>query len=303
MSQTNGRPGGSTLGGRFDVLSAMRLILDTNQVSAFVRGNGGVAPSRSAGTVILAPAVMAEVCLSEFPQERLQRLSRYSLRFGLEYPEIMSEVARLTEKQIRTFDPLVLAGTARHELYRVELMKPPLQRAKSYIDGCRRILKDKRSRLAQFRRANTDALSRGERMEECKGITDIQHAMSMFARDVDMPIPAGIVRSVVHAGGGSMRANTFSGLWQAILKNPQLLRFYRAMLALHLGYGHAWKDDRLNIDPSERRNDITDILLLLYAADGDTILTEDKKLTRLLRCIDVESRVVARKHEPQIPVS
>ncbi len=71
-------------------------------------------------------------------------------------------------------------------------------------------------------------------------------------------------------------------------------------LAYHLSISRVWADQALNFDPFPERDDWTDIILLLYAADGDVIVSADTTLSKLIALIEPEGRITVCKAD-EIP--
>ena len=61
-----------------------------------------------------------------------------------------------------------------------------------------------------------------------------------------------------------------------------------------VSWSRLWQDQTLNFDPSPERDDIADMMLALYAANGDIILTNDNKLKKAIATIEGERGVTTR---------
>ena len=94
-------------------------------------------------------------------------------------------------------------------------------------------------------------------------------------------------------GSSTIRVSSRKSLFDAILANSSLRRFLRLELTYGLAYGDCWNSTEMNNigDLQAGRNDVTDIMLALYARDGDTIVTNDQRFRRAFRFIDPDEKV------------
>ena len=65
------------------------------------------------------------------------------------------------------------------------------------------------------------------------------------------------------------------------------------LFAYTLGCSRMLTPHRLHIDPTVGRDDWTDVVLPLYAADDDVILTNDQVLAELVRFVDPHEQIRA----------
>ena len=80
-------------------------------------------------------------------------------------------------------------------------------------------------------------------------------------------------------------------MFDAAWDNPMLRRFLKLLALVTLGYAQrVWEDPKLNRLPSMKHDDMPDISLVLYARDGDTILTDDNIKERI-RDVDTDNRI------------
>jgi len=75
-------------------------------------------------------------------------------------------------------------------------------------------------------------------------------------------------------------------LYNAVMGSQHLGNFFKTILYYLISSSRAWQDQGHNFDPSDQRDDWTDITLPLYAARGDLILTDDKKLRNAVAMIE-----------------
>ena len=136
-------------------------------------------------------------------------------------------------------------------------------------------------------------MSRGEHVEVAQ-FSSIEEVDSHFfygdkeVRRRTLPLIGEIV-----AGDKEVRALSADSLCDAVLANPSLNRFLRLHITFSLAYIDAWSTESMNSlgDLRANRNDVPDTMLALYAADGDTILTNDKRLRTAFRFCDPHEKV------------
>jgi hypothetical protein len=88
-------------------------------------------------------------------------------------------------------------------------------------------------------------------------------------------------------------------LYNAVMQNQYLGNFFKTVLYFLISFSRAWQDQTHNFDPSDQRDDWTDITLPLYAARGDFILTADKKLRNAVAMIDPSGMLRAGPSVPE----
>ena len=82
-------------------------------------------------------------------------------------------------------------------------------------------------------------------------------------------------------------------LYPAVIANQHLRRLFYSLLYYILAWSRAWSNQSWNFDPSPKFDDWTDATLPLYAADGDVVLTADKKLRTALKAIEPAGAISA----------
>jgi hypothetical protein len=83
-------------------------------------------------------------------------------------------------------------------------------------------------------------------------------------------------------------------MFAAVWENPLLRRFLRLQALVNLGYANVWEVPQLNRGVRRNNDDVPDVSLVLYARDGDTILTADSIRERIVladveKCIRVST--------------
>ena len=85
-------------------------VIDTNQASLLPKGKKG-------WTVSLSPYVLSEILLRTNPTPTFELLHTFDIRVGLEKLDVLSQLARLSAREIRAFEPFPVAGQTYHEDY------------------------------------------------------------------------------------------------------------------------------------------------------------------------------------------
>lgn len=273
----------------------MRVVIDTNEVASVVRTSGLSALQTQQITVVLPPLVWAEIVLSPYHKQRLSALAEYNLMFGMDLHEVHAHLSCLSEEQIASFDPVISPNSVCHG----RLMLSMLQSPDELIDQARRLKNDAAEGMAHMathiqhlNKNYKDAKSRGQ-LPAAQKFDTIDDAMEAIGKGLETKL----LHDVTSDGGRSMRASSAESLYQAVMSNMYLGRFMRLLVCVHVGYGHLWMDEKLNIDPSANRNDYTDMTIGLYAGHGDTIVTRDTKLGNAIRHIDPQGKTTVKTWE------
>ncbi len=145
--------------------------------------------------------------------------------------------------------------------------------------------------FAQRKKENRDAMSRGEHVNLAE-FSNIGDAESHFITR-EKAVCRKTLLAEITKDNGTIRASSANSLYDAILANPSLRRFLRLDLTFAIAYIGSWSTKTMNNlgDLQANRSDIPDIMLALYAADGDTILTNDKRLQAAFRFCDPLEKV------------
>jgi hypothetical protein len=143
----------------------------------------------------------------------------------------------------------------------------------------------------QKKKENKNATSRGEQIELAE-FSNIEEADLHFLTR-DRAVCRRALLAEITEGNASFRASSANSLFDAILANPCLHRFLRLHITFALAYIDSWSTRSMNSlgDLRAKRNDVPDIMLALYAADGDTILTNDRRLRTAFRFCDPLEKV------------
>jgi len=271
----------------------VRLVVDTNQAYRLRTETG------AGQGVSLSPYVLAEILLRGNPEPTLQRLRPLDIRLGLKIPDVLEQLARLRPPQIIEFEPFYVPGQSDPQDYGEILdalngPRPKHIRWAQYIhdnhlEYCGSLV-ERSKRLRQLLR------DRGKGKSKISGF---EEAFSGLASTPDSFLGSVVVGSIMLGGARPAQAPP-AELLEAALANQYVGRFFRMQLAYYVSISRGWRDQDLNINPSPKKDDMTDIGLLLYAAAGDIIVTEDSTLSRLIALIEQEGKIAVCKAD-EIP--
>jgi hypothetical protein len=278
--------------GRGRISAKMRLIIDTNQASRYVDN----AACRLC-TVVVPPLVWAEILAapSGCRQRSLEAIGKHTILFGMDMAAIHDRLRDATEDEIRAFDPVSDGSSCEHTAARLNFLSPrpelferanQLKRESLQFSA---IVDGSLKQNAQERRA---LRSRGEKQNAGCKFETIDEADCRLISGEDAPVRKQFVDDVTEGGARTIRALSHDSFYSAVLENPAFRRFLRYYLTLLLAFGDCWADEELNrVGPSRKRNDITDMMLPLYARDGDAIVTCDGYFRKAFRFIDPGEKV------------
>lgn len=262
----------------------MQLVIDTNQASLLPGGGGRCL------AVSLSPYVLSEILLRTDPEPTLRLLRSYDVRLGLTTPDVMRQLAGLSPQEIRAFEPFPVPGRMYGQDY--ELMREVLYVVKPLHLGWARRVKDEHFRycgslIEMAKRFRTHLRERGKASQK---FASFGEALLALSSSPDSFLGSVILGSITDGWNRPTQIPP-DQLFLAALSNEHLARLFKAQLAYYLCISRLWKDQGLNFDPSADRDDMTDITLPLYAADGDLIVTNDAKLTLIISLIESERKV------------
>lgn len=258
----------------------MPLVVDTNQALLLPSGK------KRGWTVSLSPYVLAEILLRGDPTPTLERLRAFDIRLGLQTLDVMLQLARLSPQDIIAFEPFAQSGQTYRENYEAILSAVDYPRP-AHINWARYI---KRSHL-QFGYTLFGLARQFRRHLRERGMAKVKYGTFGEALEKHASSPDSFLRETVIAesitNDGTRPTQTQPDeLSKTVLENQYLRRFFHTLLAYILCASRVWKDQELNLDPSPTRDDMTDVILPLYAGDGDVIVTNDTKLSLLVSLIE-----------------
>lgn len=250
----------------------MRIVIDSNQLFPFLEKMDAAGAKRE---VTLAPYVFAEALLHK-AQRQIDLLRRFDVLFGLEPPDVMATVAGLNEEGILGFMPYDTEFTLPTMVTQEDISTAQCVKARNRKFG------DSMSKKAILFR-------------KCLRAKEISCKFSDFSEMLDQLGPL-FLQSLVFESISNKNSRTLAvpdekSLYIAVMRNRYLSRHFKIILYYSISYSRAWVDQTRNFDPSGNIDDWTDITLPLYAADGDIILTADKKLQAAIRTVECSDAV------------
>ena len=197
-------------------------------------------------------------------------------------------LSRMSESEIRRFTPFPVAGSEyeRENMLRVSALKAPSTAHRKWADTvknrnrrfCGRLVSIAKTFRQQVRQRNIPKLDSMDQALAASGSRPDSFLGSIFMRDV--------------IAGRTTDESMQERIFHAVMQNPHLGRFFKAILCYVLSISRWWSDQKYNFDPSSDRDDWTDVTLPLYAADGDIIVSEDRFVRRTMTLIEPSRAVV-----------
>ena len=264
-------------------------VIDTNQASALPTFSALTGTNQIRKRLTLPPLVLAEILLRHNPAPTLALLRQYEVRLGGELRLAFDEFIRgaryrpfvRDEARLNFLVTALARPTERHTSWAWEQKNT----VRSYLSTMAKAFESWRHRTrasdAEHQRVRDIQRSLGiERKERRRGpskYTTLDEAIGD-----DLLSFRTTVLYVFTNGRSAQSPAEHAALFERIMAEPCLRRFWRAFLYCNVSWGRQWKDQKRNFDPTPKRDDMTDLQLLLYADDGDTIITADKLLPMML---------------------
>jgi hypothetical protein len=271
----------------------MRFVIDANQVSDIVRIG---LLKKSCTTLVIAPLICAEIINASphYLSSRLRTLALYDLVFGMDWSDILTNLRTLSEDEIQTFLPLLPTSSTPHKILLDSFRSSETQNLWHTTNLKGDAAKDRMSSiswLSKSKQEYKDTRSRGE-PTNIAVFSSIEEADLHFISG-DTAVRRRTILAQITEGNATIRASSPDTLFDAILKNASLRRFLRLDITFNLAYFDAWDNTDMNNigDLQAGRNDGPDIMLALYARDGDTIVTNDRNFRKAFRFIDPDEKV------------
>ena len=269
----------------------MRLILDTNQVNSL---RTTPAPDGVYPVIVVPPMTWAETLGSpHYAVERLHSVAEHNIRFGMDVFTIYERLRELTEDEIAKFDPVYAVDSIEHRRLLAGLLSPTAEhwkRAAELKAMAAQYAVDIQAKIAKSRKRQLDAKSRGE-TPEVGSWSDIDAADHRVISGPEASYRLAFINDITEGGSLPIAAASGDSLYDAVLRNPALRRFIRTQAIVLFGYAETWGDSLLNVSVAPTRNDFPDIMLTLFARDGDVILVKDGKFRRAFRHGDADMKV------------
>lgn len=275
----------------------MNLIIDCNQASRLPTDRAKTKPH----SLSLSPKVLAEIFLRTNPIPTLERIRHYHFKVGLDIADVMLELSRMPPEEITSFEPFYSQRKTYQQDYEgliAGIHKPTPDHAawaaktkEANLEMCAQLIAQ--SQLA--RKAMKEVVREHRKQLEMYNVSAEEKPSSYEVfLPYETPNSGNLSFTVLSQSlhGYGCEANRIEQIYGAVMSNPYLRRLFRCLEAYFVGRAGGWKDQENNFSPSLRQDDVTDILLPLYAADGDAIITEDKMITKLVGLVEVGGRPV-----------
>jgi hypothetical protein len=224
--------------------------------------------------------VFAEILLRGNPEPTLAILRQCNVIFGLEIGEVLKAVSGLNEEQIRTFLPFVSLGTPHY--YR-ELYSGFVNLTKKHLDWAKLVKSNGLNFCGNMNETVLRTRPLRNRLDKITTIEPLVGNNDAFEN---------FLRGCVSAKGTRpCKVDDPTRLRAAVMNNPYLGRFWRSFMFYSVSWSRLWKNQELNCDPTADRDDFADLMLPLYAANGDIVLTADNMLKKAIATIEVRGDV------------
>jgi len=214
----------------------------------------------------------------------------------------MSALASCNEDEIRAFRPFPSSTTVNSKLYDqlVNALKSPSQRHHRWATTLKSTNKDFGGRMKKsaldFRKYIRDEISTGNIQGTYK-VASIEDAFDAFGKGPHSFIGSIVSATLSEGGKRQVIIDDPDKLYDAVMANPFVSGHFKIILFYFLSYSRMWDHNHqnLNFDPTADRDDWTDMTVPLYAAPGDTILTQDIKLCDAIASVYGTGNLIVKK--------
>jgi hypothetical protein len=214
----------------------------------------------------------------------------------------MSALASGNEDEIRAFRPFPSPTTVNSELYDelVNALKGPSNLQHQWATD----LKAKNKAFGELMKKNALDFRKHIRNKTSAGIirdtykfASIGDAFDAFGKGAYSFVGSIVISTVSGGGNGQVAITDPEKLYDTVMANPFVGGLFKTILFYILSYSRMWDHDhqRLNFDPTADRDDWVDMTVPLYAASGDTILTQDIKLSDAIATVYGTGNLTVRK--------
>ena len=268
----------------------MYLVIDCNQASRLPIDR----QTTRRHALIVSPDVLAEILLRSNPEPTLSRIRQYHFKIGLMATDIVRELCHLGLSEITKFEPFPSPGKDYIEDYDFlteAIYRPSTghlawasDRKANHRNHCGVLIDQSRPAREAMRRVAKEERAKGSpqwKLSSFEEIIPCAPTPDSFSGDV-------LRRSLSIYGAGPSRA---AEIYAAVLSNNHLRALFNILTGYCLSRAGAWADQKYNFNPSPNQDDITDILLPFYAADGGCLVTEDTMLKRLIKITGMDKAI------------
>jgi hypothetical protein len=288
------------------VTRGLRLVVDTNQV-ARLPGLQALRNRRSDFEGLsLSPHVLAEILLLSNPEPLLASLRRFDIRIGWTIWDALRKASGIPIEELETFHPFLSPNDPVFDKFTDVITRPTANAvawANEVKDSARRFSSRMLQGALEFRDKLKALREKKKKFPEIGGegendlVKDLNDALNRIGGGPDSFLGWITLTLLMNQEHLTTPASVKLKYHEAVLNNQYLGRFVRILYCYTLSISRLWKDYHLHFDPSLRKDDWTDLSLALYVADGDTLLTEDGRLRRLLSLAEPSGRATARPIE------
>jgi hypothetical protein len=255
------------------------LILDTNQAEQLPK------PQRNRQRELcLGELIVAEILLrSEAARNRtFKRLRGYRVRLGVQPAQLLDDLAQLSASEIISYRPFLAASEPLTRALLKRIRRGPVTpRFLMWAQAVKRNNLQFGDMLVESAKRVRDAF----RTAKVGKASTMQDVMPL-AEGVDSFIGELVITGVRNGGQRTLKESD-ERFYASVMANPYLRHFYLGLLHYLIAVSKAWEDQRLHLDPLPKRDDWTDLALLLYVRDArDLIITADAQVrTRVLAVV------------------
>lgn len=262
----------------------MRFVLDTNQACKAFRQ---LLPRNHRLT--LSPYVLAEMALHGRTRTEFGRLEHFDVLLGLEVQTVMERIAPLDEAGIQGFIPFYAKSEAQRIIRLLE--KGDNAWAEQLKQGGLKFCGQMADAAQSLRK---DLVANG--ISKTAKARDIQDAIN------NLPCFKERLVSCIHNMEARKTAVASADrLYEAVMQNQYLARLFKTTHYFVLSWSQMWQNQTHNFNASQDRDDWPDLTLPLYAANGDIIVTADKKLRNAITMIEPSGAVQANPLSELVP--
>jgi hypothetical protein len=278
----------------------MAIVLDSNQAGRFCDRVQKESRLLSLD-VTIPPNVLAELILWR-KQPSLSQLYALRPKVGLHLGDVTSTLARSNEDEVHAFRPFPSPTTVNSERYDeiVNALKGPSPQHRQWATD----LKAKNKAFCglmkkwalDFRKQLRDKISAGM-IQDTPKIVSIEDGLNTTGMGAQGFIGSIVISTVSGGGNGQVAITDPEKLCDAVMANPFVGGLFKTILFYILSYSRMWDHNHrhLNFDPTADRDDWVDMTVPLYAAPGDTILTQDAKLSDAIATVYGTGNLIVKK--------
>ncbi len=244
------------------------LVIDTNQVGLLP------APTRTFPTeLILPPSILAEVLVRQTAGRTrdLQSLARYQVTLGKELAVVGEELAQLTSARAMTqYRPYYGRRSTLANALR-QLLNQPANPSQNWLDWA---TEEKRQHAAFMRDMAARTVTLRDRWRRDNGGRARNWAEVTTTIEREDSYVGGIALSWIKPAG-LLDQQGRQRFYDQIRQSHFALSFLQGVLYWSMCIARGWRTQHLNRDPTETRDDWSDVMLALYVGRRDSVISND----------------------------